>query len=257
MESGWSETVQLELLLGMGLLWWVVESVYPLQPRPTRRAQIYKFNLALTALVLVINFILAGVIFWLLRMAQDLHWGMLSWLGFSGWGAALLGICGLDGCAYLAHVTMHRNGLGWRCHQLHHSETHVDVTTALRQHPGETLIRVGFQIGGGVILGVSPGVFVGYVTLSALQAQFEHANFLLPEPVDRILRWVWVTPNMHKLHHATLENQDHSNYANLFSMWDRLGRTFRPSSGLESVVYGTVPARPQQPPISWWEVWKI
>ncbi|MBI4750849.1 MAG: sterol desaturase family protein [Acidobacteria bacterium] len=244
MENGLSEPVRLAVWLGMGMLLWGVESVFPLQARPSGRGRAYRVNLFLTGLTLTVNLLLAGGILWVLGQATRHQFGILQLVEGPGWVKALLGILGLDFFAYLAHVTMHKTSLGWSFHQVHHAETHVDVTTTLRQHPGETLVRIGFQLAGSLVFGVSFAVFTVYVTLSALNAQLEHVNFHLPEPIDRLVRSFWVTPNMHKLHHSSLEVHSHSNYANLFSFWDRLFGTFQPPVGLEKLTYGVVKPYP-------------
>ena len=240
MESGLSESVRLAMYVGVGMFLWGVESVSPLQARPSGRGRVYLMNLFLTGLTLAINLLLAGAIVWGVGQATHHRFGILHLVEGPQWIKALAGILGLDFFAYLAHVTLHKTSLGWKFHRVHHAETHVDVTTTLRQHPGETLVRIGFQLAGSLVFGVSFPIFTLYVTLSALNAQLEHVNFRLPESVDRLMRWLWVTPNMHKLHHSSLEAHSNSNYANLFSFWDRLFSTFQPPVGLEKLTYGVV-----------------
>lgn len=244
MESGLSELVRLVVWMALGMLLWGVELGYPLQAKPRGRGREYLFNLTLTSLTLIVNLSLAGSILWVLGQGAQSRFGILHLVEGPQWFKALVGIMGLDLFAYLAHVTMHNTSLGWRFHQIHHADTHVDVTTTLRQHPGETFVRIGFQLAGSLVFGVSFPVFTLYVALSALNAQLEHVNFRLPEPIDRLIRWLWVTPNMHKLHHSSLEAHSNSNYANLFSFWDRLFGTFQPPVGLGALTYGVVNPHP-------------
>lgn len=230
--------LRLALFLGIGMVLWGVESVWPLRSRPPQRQKAYGSNVVLTGLVLAVNFGLAGVTASILALVKDHRLGFLQVANAPGWLMALVGIAGLDFFAYLAHVAMHKTQFGWRFHQVHHSDPHVDVTTALRQHPGETLVRFGFQLAGSLVLGVSPAVFGMYIAVSALNAQLEHANICLPEKIDRLVRLLLVTPNLHKLHHSISAEEANLNYANIFSVWDRLFGTFGLPTGLGSIVYG-------------------
>jgi sterol desaturase/sphingolipid hydroxylase (fatty acid hydroxylase superfamily) len=154
------------------------------------------------------------------------------------WTVLVLGIASLDLSAYAAHVALHRTGVGWRFHRVHHSDREVDVTTAFRQHPGETVWRVLWQLPPIVLFGLPLWVVAVYVTLSGLNAQLEHANLRVDERWDRILRLFVVTPNMHKVHHSREQKETDSNYANLFSVWDRLFGTFTPDVRFETLRYG-------------------
>jgi protein-tyrosine-phosphatase len=154
------------------------------------------------------------------------------------WSRALLGIAALDLATYVAHVAMHKSPFAWRFHRVHHSESEVDVTTAFRQHHGETLWRVAWQLPPILLLGLPFGVVVLYLTLSTLNAQLEHANLRVPDRLDRIVRRLFVTPNMHKVHHSRLQPETDSNYANIFSLWDRLFGTYTRDADLGALRYG-------------------
>jgi sterol desaturase/sphingolipid hydroxylase (fatty acid hydroxylase superfamily) len=102
----------------------------------------------------------------------------------------------------------------------------MDVTTAFRQHPGETVWRIGWQLAGIVVFGLPLWVVVVYLSLSSLNSLMEHANIKLPDRLDSLLGLLVVTPNMHKVHHSRLQIQTDSNYANIFSVWEFAGRFF-------------------------------
>ena len=206
--------MRLALLVGVCAVLWSLESLWPLQRYGAARLRRRVPNIALTVVVAAV----AG--------------------NRSGLLNAVIGIAALDLAAYAAHVALHKSALAWRFHRVHHSETEVDVTTAFRQHPGETLWRVLWQLPPIVVLGLPFGVVVVYLTLSTLNAQLEHANLRLPERADRIVRALFVTPNMHKVHHSRLPRQTDSNFANIFSLWDRLFGTYTPRADLESLRYG-------------------
>ena len=144
----------------------------------------------------------------------------------------------LDFSAYVAHVLLHKVPFAWRFHRVHHSDEAVDVTTAFRQHPGETLWRVLWQLPAILLLGLPLSTVAVYLALSAVNAQLEHANLRVPEPLDRLLRLLFVTPNMHKVHHSRLQPETDSNYANIFSVWDRLFGTYTRHVDFGTLRYG-------------------
>src|SRR4029453_19273455 len=130
---------------------------------------------------------------------------------------------------------LHKSWLGWQFHRVHHSENAVDVTTAFRQHPGETVWRILWQLAAIIVLGLPLWVVLIYLTLSALNAQIEHANIKLGERVDGLLRLFFVTPNMHKTHHSRRQFETETNYSNIFSFWDRLCGTYTPRVDFEEL----------------------
>jgi sterol desaturase/sphingolipid hydroxylase (fatty acid hydroxylase superfamily) len=142
--------------------------------------------------------------------------------------AALAGACFL---AWVAHVLLHKTAWGWRTHRVHHSDVAVDVTTAFRQHPGEAMWRLGWRLLPIWILGIPLPVVALHETISAANALLEHANVGIPEAVDRLVRSVFVTPNMHKWHHSRDARETDTNYGNILSIWDR--------------VFGTMTSRPE------------
>jgi sterol desaturase/sphingolipid hydroxylase (fatty acid hydroxylase superfamily) len=124
---------------------------------------------------------------------------------------------------------MHRVPTFWRFHRVHHSDPVVDVTTSIRQHPGEGVIRYTFVAAFAFALGASPGAFAVYRSWSALNALLEHANVRVPPWLDSVLSLVTTWPNMHKVHHSRTATETNTNYGNIFSLFDRLFSTFTPS----------------------------
>ena len=198
--------MRLLLLIAWCAILWTLESA-------SRRRPVLP-NLVLTAIVVVMNLALSTLV------------ASVSAIRSVGALEVVAGIVALDLSAYVAHVLLHKSALAWRFHRVHHSDREVDVTTAFRQHPGETLWRVAWQLPAIVILQLPLGVVALYLTLSSLNAQLEHANVRLPERIDRWLRTIFVTPDMHKVHHSCVQRETDSNYANLFSLWDRLFDTY-------------------------------
>jgi sterol desaturase/sphingolipid hydroxylase (fatty acid hydroxylase superfamily) len=195
-------------------------------------------NLALTGLLVTVNFALdrlasaAG-----LAPGEDRQ-GLLYRAGLPGWANVLAAIIVLDGLAYLAHVLMHKVPPAWRFHRVHHSEADVDVTTAFRQHPLETVWRYSFLTAGALALGASPWTVAVYLALSALNAQLEHADVSLPWRMDRAIRVILSTPAMHRVHHSRAQAETDTNYSNIFSFWDRLFGTYRAPRAGERIACG-------------------
>jgi sterol desaturase/sphingolipid hydroxylase (fatty acid hydroxylase superfamily) len=195
-------------------------------------------NLALTLLTLltyaVLNAVLVASLIWV--NARD--YGLLGQLRVPGLPAAVLAVLALDLATYAGHVAMHKVPLLWRFHRVHHADPAVDVTTTLRQHPGEGLLRFLFAAAVALPLGVSPALFTLYRLASALFGLLEHANLRLPARVDAWLALVVPWPNFHKLHHSRDARFTDTNYGNLVTWWDRLFVTYTPAHEAAGVRYG-------------------
>ena len=213
-----------------------VEILVPLFP-PTPSHSERKFaNLGLTVIGFFINWALTSAAAVLALAGGQ---GIMARAGLSFTAQLILSVVVLDFFyGYLAHVGLHFVPLLWRAHAVHHSDPFVDVTTTYRAHPIEVGWRGLFLIVPTWILGVPPIALVVYRLLSALNGLFEHANLRVWPAVDRALSLVWVTPNMHKIHHSRERIETNSNYGNLLSIHDRLFRTFTDTRRALSVRYG-------------------
>jgi len=195
-------------------------------------------NVALTLILVLTNLALSFSSAYLAAFTVRHRVGLFPFFGVSAWTQAVFGVVALDLFAYFAHVLMHKSWLGWQFHRVHHSENAVDVTTAFRQHPGETVWRMLWQLSAVVVFGIPLWAVVIYLILSALNAQTEHANIRLNGKVDQLLRFIIVTPHMHKVHHSRDQKETDSNYSNIFSCWDRLFGTYTPAIDLQKLRYG-------------------
>ena len=126
----------------------------------------------------------------------------------------------------------------WRVHRVHHSDPFVDATTALRNHPIEGLWRFLFLMIPTWILGVPAEAVALQRLLTVINGSFEHANIRLWQPLDRVLSFFWVTPNMHKVHHSRAHAETDSSYGNILSIYDRILGSFTPTERALSVTYG-------------------
>jgi sterol desaturase/sphingolipid hydroxylase (fatty acid hydroxylase superfamily) len=225
------------LLSAMGLLA-LIETLLPLVRMRAGRERRRLPNVALIALTLACNFAFnAGAVLvsaWLAPLGP----GLLSGSGLPGIALVAIGIAALDGSTYACHRLLHRLPLLWRVHRVHHSDPRVDVTTTLRQHPLEGLVRIGFVMAPAWALGVPPGTVALYRSVSALIGLAEHMNVRLWEALDRALALVICTPNMHKLHHSRRSLETDSNFGNILSAFDRLFASFIPPTAGARVDYG-------------------
>jgi len=194
-------------------------------------------NLMFTALSFASNWALASI-----SAIAALSWrpaGLMAQWGWPTWLATLSGIVAVDfSIGYLSHRTMHAWPPMWRFHQIHHNDPFVDVTTTYRTHPVETAWRFLFGIVPIWILGVPAQAVVIQRLMQATNGIIEHANIRLWPPLDRVLSLVFVTPNVHKMHHSRKVDETNSNYANLTTLYDRLLGTYTPADRAASVVYG-------------------
>jgi sterol desaturase/sphingolipid hydroxylase (fatty acid hydroxylase superfamily) len=157
---------------------------------------------------------------------------------------------------YLIHIIEHKTPWLWRLHRVHHLDTHLDVSTSQRHHPLELIVNVLILVAVTIILGLTPSVIMIYEGTEAVLDFFSHANVRLPESLDRIVRWVLVTPNMHSLHHSSHQLETDSNYGSVFTIWDRLFGTYRaePAWGYEKFQIGLKEIRDDRAWNLWWQM---
>ena len=144
----------------------------------------------------------------------------------------------LDLFDYVWHRLNHRVGTLWRFHKVHHVDTHVDVTTALRFHPGELFISAFAKALWIVIWGPSLWGFAAFEISISLAAQFHHSNIDFPRPVERVLRLFIVTPRFHTSHHTVARRTGDANFATIFILWDRIFGTYREPDDREMQTLG-------------------
>lgn len=236
LETFSNTNIRLVILITIGAALYLLESGIPFQKNNRKHLS---SNFILTILVIVINFWFSGITIFLLDLAAKNNFGVLRLFNFSTIAALGISIIFLDfWAAYLSHRIMHRVPAFWKFHSIHHSDTMIDVTSALRQHPLETIFRIFFQTTGALILGVPFWMLGIYLLLSAANGQLEHANISFPEKAERFLRYFYTTPNTHKVHHSIVFKESNSNYGNIFSIWDRMFGTYLVVAAPENTRYG-------------------
>jgi sterol desaturase/sphingolipid hydroxylase (fatty acid hydroxylase superfamily) len=177
--------------------------------------------------------------------AAERGWGLLAFVDLPLWARIALTVVVLDFSYYLQHYLLHAVPLLWRLHRTHHSDIEYDFTTGVRFHPFEALFTAVFGMMFIVLLGAPPeGVMLSQI-LAAAVSFVEHANVMIPPRVDRVVRLVLVTPNMHRVHHSVELDEGNSNFSNMFSFWDRLFGTYvdQPAAGHERMEFGLMEVR--------------
>lgn len=154
-------------------------------------------------------------------------WGILNYFPFPSWLAVISGVVLLDLIIYLQHKMFHLTPVFWRLHKVHHIDQDIDVTTGLRFHPLEMILSMIIKITAVFVIGAPPVSVVIFEILLNGITMFNHANFNIPPALDRIIRLMIVTPDMHRVHHSVIVKETNSNYGFSFSWWDRLFGTYR------------------------------
>lgn len=216
----------------------LIEVLVPLRRQSRRANGRLATNLWLLAITLSLATLLNFTLVLGAAFVGQSGFGLLQLLGLGAVASFVVTLLALDGATYFAHRLLHQVPVLWRVHLVHHIDASVDATTAFRQHPIEGILRFTFIAATAWALGAPPAAIAVYRLLGALNAVLEHANIRVPPAVDRALVWLWVTPDMHKVHHSRDRVETDSNYANLFSLFDRVFRTFTASSRGPFVSYG-------------------
>ena len=226
------------ILVGGITFFWLLEGLIPMRSLRYKKWRHAWPNFFFTATSVLVNFFLAFLLLQTADWTQANAYGLLQLVAMPFWVYVVLGVLLLDFIgAYLAHLVEHKVKPLWMVHLVHHSDHHVDTTTANRHHPLESLFRFSFTLLAVFILGAPIGVVMIYQSLSVVLSQFNHANINLPTKLDRWLSYVLVTPHMHKVHHHHVLPYTDSNYGNIFAIWDRLLGTYK-NLDAERIVYG-------------------
>lgn len=160
------------------------------------------------------------------------QWGILPLINLPFFIQIMISLIALDVLIYAQHVAFHHIPVLWRLHRVHHADTEMDVSTALRFHPLEILISMGIKFAAVLVIGVPAEAIVVFEIMLNACAMFNHGNLYLPASIDKVLRFVLVTPDMHRVHHSVISRETNSNYGFSLAAWDRLFRTYRPQPEL-------------------------
>jgi sterol desaturase/sphingolipid hydroxylase (fatty acid hydroxylase superfamily) len=173
-------------------------------------------------------------------IAAQRGWGLLNITPWPAWLEALLGFLVLDLAIYAQHVAFHKVPLLWRLHRMHHADLDIDVSTGLRFHPIEIILSMLIKIAVVVLVGVPAVAVIAFEVVLNATSMFNHSNAAMPSRLDRIVRMLVVTPDMHRVHHSVLRHETDSNFGFNLPWWDRLFGTYRPQpqAGHERMTIG-------------------
>jgi sterol desaturase/sphingolipid hydroxylase (fatty acid hydroxylase superfamily) len=205
------------------------------------RAVRWANNLGLVALnTLLLRLLFPAAAVGMAAFAAEQGWGLLNYYAPPLWLAVTFSVVALDFVIWLQHVMVHAIPLLWRIHRVHHADPDYDLTTGARFHPFEIVLSMLIKFAAIVVLGPPLVAVILFEVLLNATAMFNHGNVRLPTRVDRLLRWLVVTPDMHRVHHSVEEDETNSNFGFNLPWWDRLLGTYRaqPRGGHEGMSIG-------------------
>ena len=227
------------ILLGGVVFFWILEGIIPFYSLVYKKTKHAILNLLFTVTTAIIGFGFAFILLKSTEIVNTYEIGFIHLFNLPLYLEVIICLLLLDLVgAYLVHFVEHKVPWMWKFHVVHHSDENVDVTTGLRHHPGETVFRILFTILGIYVSGASIGLVMLYQSISVLFAHITHANVGLPHSVDKVISYIFVTPNMHKVHHHFQLPLTDKNYGNIFSIWDRIFGTYFNVNNSKSIVYG-------------------
>lgn len=252
--------IRLAIFLGLLALFAALEAWAPRRVRTQPRGTRWVTNGAITILnTLMLRALALGLPLLAVGAALDAQqqgWGVMNALNLPLWLAVIVTVLVFDFAIWTQHLITHKVPLLWRLHRVHHADRDIDVTTAIRFHPVEIALSMGLKIG--LIYALGPpaiGIIAFEIILNGT-AMFNHANIRLPLGMDRVLRLVLVTPDMHRVHHSDRRAEHDSNYGFALSIWDRMCGTYvdQPAKGHDGMTIG-LEWQDNRPSRLGWSLW--
>lgn len=219
--------LRLGIFVGVFLLLASLEAFAPRRVLTQRKGKRWMANLTLTALnTLLVRVTVGALAVQAALIAQERQWGVLTLLALPLWVQGVLSVLVLDFAIYVQHVLAHALPVFWRLHMVHHTDRDLDVTTGLRFHPLEIVVSMLYKAAVVLVLGAPPGAVLVFEVLLNATAQFNHSNLRLPEACERWVRYVLVTPDVHRIHHSVVAAETQTNFGFSVPWWDRLCGTY-------------------------------
>jgi sterol desaturase/sphingolipid hydroxylase (fatty acid hydroxylase superfamily) len=250
-------TVFLSVFLAMAGLEWLL----PKRELRHRKVRRWLTNMSITVISTAVVRVLAQLTIPIAAVAAALYCsqqgiGLFNWTAWPTGIEVVLSIIILDFALWLQHLISHKMPILWRLHQMHHSDVDIDVTTAIRFHPIEIALSMVWKILWVAALGASAVAVIAFEVILNGCAMFNHANLALPGWLDRALRLIIVTPDMHRVHHSIDRREHDSNYGFNLSIWDRLFRTYeaQPRLGHQGMTIGLAPYQSERPTQLGWSL---
>lgn len=217
------------------------ELVAPRRKQTIGRGQRWPSNIGVVVLdTLLVRLVFPTAAVGVALLAEAHGWGLLHALNAPAWLSIISSVILLDLAIYLQHVLFHAVPVLWRLHRVHHADLEFDVTTGARFHPIEILLSMGIKLGVVAALGAPAVAVLIFEVLLNATSMFNHGNVRLPQRIDPVLRWIVVTPDMHRVHHSVVPRETNSNFGFNLPWWDRLCGTYRaqPAAGHGGMTIG-------------------
>jgi sterol desaturase/sphingolipid hydroxylase (fatty acid hydroxylase superfamily) len=233
--------IRMAIFLGILLAMALWEVAAPRRRREIPRLIRWSNNLGVVVIdTLLVRLTFPIVAVGLAVIAQERGWGLFNAFETPAWIAFIVSVLALDLAIYLQHVMFHAVPALWRLHRMHHADLEFDVSTGLRFHPVEILLSMGIKLAVVVALGPPAVAVLVFEVLLNATAMFNHSNIRIPAAIDRVLRLLVVTPDMHRVHHSIHPSETNSNFGFNLPWWDRLLGTYRPQprEGHETMTIG-------------------
>lgn len=233
--------IRLGFFLGIFAVMAVWEVLNPRRALTVSKTVRWVNNLGLIALnTVLLRLLFPAAAVGMAALAADRGWGLLNYFQTSDWVAVPAAVIAMDLVIWLQHVMVHAVPALWRLHRVHHADLDYDLTTGARFHPVEIILSMLIKFATIMVLGPPLLAVVLFEVILNGMAMFNHGNVRLPPALDRVLRWLIVTPDMHRVHHSVEDDEANSNFGFNLSWWDRLFGTYRdqPRGGHEGMTIG-------------------
>ncbi len=242
--------IRLGAFVGVFLVMASWETLAPRRRLLTARLRHWAPNLSLAVLdVVLLRAISSTGLVGVAMVSAERGWGVMNRLDGSPWLEGLLALLALDFVIYLQHLLFHSVPVLWRFHVIHHADPDYDATTGVRFHPVEAVLSLLIKAAAVVLIGASAVVVLAFEVLLNVMALFNHSNVRIPHSIDRVLRWVVVTPDMHRIHHSVTVRERNRNFGFNLPWWDYLFSTYlaEPAQGHQQMTIGV---GDELPPVS-------
>jgi len=234
-------SIRLGFFFGTFILIALWEIVAPKRALTVSKAVRWLNNLGIVVLnTIILRLLFPAAAVGVAAFAASQGWGLLNYYELPFIVSIVLSVIAMDLIIYLQHVLVHAVPSLWRLHRVHHADLDYDVTTGARFHPIEIILSMLIKFATIVVLGPPVVAVVIFEVILNAMAMFNHGNINLPKGLDRVLRWLLVTPDMHRVHHSVEDNEANSNYGFNLSIWDRLFGTYidQPRAGHQGMTIG-------------------
>jgi sterol desaturase/sphingolipid hydroxylase (fatty acid hydroxylase superfamily) len=238
--------IRLGFFFGILVIMAVWEILAPRRELSVSKSTRWFSNLSIVFLnTLVIRILFPAAAVGMALYADSHAWGLFNKFETSSWLAIVTSVILLDMIIYWQHVLFHRIPVLWRIHRMHHADMDIDVTTGSRFHPIEIIISMLIKFASIIVLGVPVIAVIIFEVVLNLTAMFNHSNAKLPLGLDKVVRTIIVTPDMHRVHHSVKPKEYNNNFGFNLSLWDKLFKTYtaQPEAGHVDMIIGLMQYR--------------